>query len=129
MGGDGHFVDAVHVVEEIFDFGTEFGRQAVAGGVGDVDDGGSGLDYGLDHAGEIFIVGAAGVLGVKLHILHKPFGIAYGSDGALDDFLACGVEFVAYVRVGCADACVYTGMFGIFEGRRLPRGCRFRQRA
>ena len=73
MCGNGDFVDAVDMVDEIFYFFSELGGETVAGGVGNIYDSGSGLDYGLNDAGEIFIVSASGVFGIELHILDKTF--------------------------------------------------------
>ena len=116
MGGYGDAVDAVDVVDQIFDFGSKLGGEAVAGSVGDVDDGGTGAYYGLDHPCEIFVVGAAGVFGIELDVFYKAFGVSHGFDGTLEDLFACGVEFIAYVGVGSTDTGVYARMFGISEG-------------
>ena len=88
VGGYDYVVDAVDVLHEILYFLAEFPWQAVAGGVGDVDDRGPGLHYGLHDAGEIFVVGASGVFGVELHVFDERFRILHGCHGSLDDFLA-----------------------------------------
>ncbi len=115
VGGNDHLVDALHVVDQIFDLGTEFRGEAVAGGVGDVYDCGTGADNGFDHAGEIFIVGASGVFGVKLHVFHEFLGEGHGSDSAFENVVAGGVEFIFDVVVRGADTGVDAGAFGIFQ--------------
>ena len=89
--------------------------QAVAGGVGDVDDRCSCLYYRLYNAGEILIFGAACIFGIEFHIVDISSGIFHGGHGTLDNLLARGVEFVSDMRVRCADAGVYALVLGVFQ--------------
>ena len=76
--------DAAHVLHEVLDALAELVGQAVAGGVGDVHDGGAGLDNGLDDLGEERVISAACVLGVELHVLDVLLRVGDGGYGALD---------------------------------------------
>ena len=116
VGGEHSLVYPVHVLHQVFYLVPILLGQTVARGVGYVDYCGSGLDDGLHHTGEVFIVGAPGILGIELHILYISLGILHGGHGALDDFLAVGVEFVFDVRVARPDAGVYALVLGILEG-------------
>ena len=116
MGGDDGAVDAVDVVHEIFDFGSVFMREAISGGVGDVDHGGAGLDDGFYYAGQVFVVGAPGVLGIELYVFHVFLGILGGGDGLLQDVFAVGVELILDVVIARADAGVYSFALGILQG-------------
>ena len=103
------------MVHQILDLGAILGRQAVARGVGDVDHGGAGLDHGLDHLGQELVVRTAGILGVEFHVLDELPGILHGAHGPLQDLLTRGVELVADVRVGGADAGVDALVLGVLE--------------
>ena len=82
---------------------------AVAGGVRDVHDGGSGRHDRLDHPAEEVAVGARRVLGVELHVLHEAARELHGRHAALDGHVTADVELVVEVavrrrrcRCGCA---------------------------
>ena len=78
------------------------------------------LDYcgnnGFDHAGQVFVVGAACVLGIKFHVTHEVAGPFYGLDGPFKDLFLCGIEFAFYMEIGCSDASMDTGSFCEPEG-------------
>ena len=116
MGRNDGFVDAVHVFHQVADLGSVFIGQAVARRVGNVDHRGPGLDHGFDHTGEVFVLGAAGIFGIELHVLHVALGIFDGPHGPLDDLLAVGVELVADVAVRGADAGVDALVLGVLQG-------------
>ena len=113
MGGKDGFVNTVNVLHQIFYLLTIFTRQTIARRVGDVDHRGSCLDDGFHDAGKIFVVGAASILSIKLHIFHIALGVFDGGYGTLDDFLAGGIELIFYMAVRRSDASVYALMFGI----------------
>ena len=112
-GKDGAF--HIYVIHQIFDLCTINVRKTVTGCIGDVNHGCSGIYNSLHHARKIFVIGAAGVFGVKFHVVHKPAGIFHGFHGTLDNFFAVGVEFVFDVYIGCADSGVDAFAFGVFE--------------
>ena len=112
---DDDVLDADDVVRQALDAGTEGLGQAVAGGVGDVDHGGAGVDGGLDHADEEVLVGAAGVLGVELDVLDVLLCVGHAVAGALDALLLGDVELVAQVRGAHAQAGVDARALGILE--------------
>ena len=64
-------VDVGHVLDDAPDQGAELVRRGVAGGVGDVDHRRAGGDDGLQHPVEVLRIGATGILGVVLHVLHR----------------------------------------------------------
>ena len=116
VGGDNHPVYSGHVLFEVANLAAELVGQAIAGGVGYVDNGSPGLDDGLDHAGQVFVVGAACIFGIELNVLDILFGIFDRGDSALDNLLAGGVELVFDVVVRSAYAGVYTFVPGILQG-------------
>ena len=83
MAGDDGLIDIVDVVDEEGDLFAVLVREAVAGGIGDIDDGGAGGDDGFDHAGQVFVVGAAGVFGIEFHVIDEVLCPFYGLDGPL----------------------------------------------
>ena len=115
---DDDVLDADDVVRQALDAGAEGLGQAVAGGVGDVDHGGAGVDGGLDHADEEVLVGAAGVLGVELDVLDVLLCVGHAVAGALDALLLGDVELVAQVRGANAQAGVDARALGGFQGLR-----------
>ena len=109
-------VYVVHVLHEILDFAAVLFGQTVAGGIGDVYHRGSRLDDSLDHAGEILIVGAAGVFGVEFHILYIALGILHRRHSTLQYLFAVAVELVLDVLVAGAYTCVDALVAGVAEG-------------
>ena len=75
-------------------FCSVFLRQAVAGGVGYVHHSGTSLDDGFNHAGQILVVGTAGILAIELHVLHIFLGVFGGGNGAFQNLVFGGVEFI-----------------------------------
>ena len=101
----------------------------VAGGVGNVDDGGSGIDRGFDHFEQVRRIGAAGVFGVELDVVGVLARQFDGVDGHLQDLdsllgerlaVAFILEFADDVDVGCADAGVNARPLGF--GQRFAAG-------
>ena len=119
VGGDNRTVDAVDVLHEVTDFGTVFARQAIACGVGYIHDGGSCLDDSFYDTRQIFVVGASGVFGIELHVLHIAFGILHGSHGTFDNLLTRRVKLVADVAVAGSDA----GVNAFALGKLQCLGC------
>ena len=109
-------LDASHVVTQVLDLCAVFVGQAVAGRVGNVHHRGSRFDDGFHHAGQVFVVGAPGVFGVKFYVFDVAFGIFHGGHCALNDFLAGRVELVFDVAVAGADAGVYAFALGKLQG-------------
>ena len=107
---------AIDMLHQILDFLTIFLRQAITRRIRDVHHGGTGLDHGLHHAGQVFIVRASRIFGIELHILHITLGILHGSHGTFNDFLTVRIEFVFNMRVGSTDAGVNTFVFGFAQG-------------
>lgn len=63
---------------------AELPRHAEARGVGNVHDRRTGLDDGLEHAGQVLVRGTAGILGIKLNIVDILAGMAYGGNALID---------------------------------------------
>ncbi len=74
MRGEGSAFNTAYVFEQIAHFCPVLVRQAVARGVGDVEHGRACLDGDFEHPGQELVVGAAGVFGVKFHVLDEGFG-------------------------------------------------------
>ena len=108
VGGYRHVVDAVDMLHKILYLLAEFTRQTVAGSIGDIDYCGSGLDDGLHHSREVFVVGAPGVFRIELNVFYKRLGVFHAFDGPFKYFLRSGVELILYVIGRCAYARMYT---------------------
>ena len=115
MSGDYGLVDVRDIVAEIFDLRTIFRRKAIPGGIRNVDNGGPGIDNGLDHSRKVFIVSPSGILSIELHVVRELSRVTHRLHGALEDFLAVGVELVADMGVGRAYAGMDTAVLGIFQ--------------
>ena len=112
--GDDGLLYAVHMLDKIAYLGGILRRQAVPCSVRYVDDRRPGLNHGLHHAREVFVVGTAGVLGIELHILYIFLRIADSPHGTLEYLLAGRLELMAYMLVRSAD----TGMYPLVP--RVP---------
>ena len=112
-GEDGLF--QIDVINEVLYFGAVLVRETVARGVGDVDYGCPRVHHRLYHPRKVFVVGAAGVLGVELHVVHKTAGKFHRFHCTFDDLFAVGVELVFDVHVRCADTGMDPFAFGVFQ--------------
>ena len=83
MAGEDGLVDIGYVVDQVSDLFAVLIGEAIAGRIGDIDDSGAGGDHGFDHAGEVFVVGAAGVFGVEFDVADEVTGPFHGLDGAV----------------------------------------------
>ena len=109
---DRDVLDADDVVGDALDAATEVLGELVAGGVGDVDDGRARVDDRLDHALEERLVGAAGVLGVELHVIDVALGVLDAVHGALDALVLGDVELLVEVLRRHAEPGVDAGALG-----------------
>ena len=62
-------VDVRHLLADAADQAAVLLRHGVAGGVGNVDHGGAGIDHRLEHLEQVGGIGASGVFGVELHVV------------------------------------------------------------
>jgi hypothetical protein len=115
VGRDACILDAVNVIHQILDLGTILIRQAIAGGVRNVNYGSTCLDDSLYHASQILIVGTASVLSVELHILNILLGILDSSHGTLDDLLAVGIELIFDMAIAGTDTRMNSLMLSILQ--------------
>jgi len=113
--GDDGPIDIGNVIHKPGDLFAILIGEAVTGRVGDIDYCCAGGDHGLDHAGEVFIVGAAGVFGVEFDVADEVTSPFHGLDSALQDFFAGSVEFAFDVRVRGTDAGMNAGLTGVAE--------------
>ncbi|OPZ47731.1 MAG: hypothetical protein BWY95_01290 [Bacteroidetes bacterium ADurb.BinA104] len=68
----------INIFHQIAYLGAVFIRQTITRSIGYVYYGGAGTDNSLNHAGQIFVIGTAGILGIKFHIIHfLLYGIFY----------------------------------------------------
>ena len=116
MHGNRGVLDAADVLHQVLDALAEFVGQAVAGGIGDVDDRGTGLNDGLDDLSKEGIIGAAGVLCVELNVLDVGLRMLDGGNCALDALILGDAQLVMHMRGTHADARVDTGALGILQG-------------
>jgi len=116
MGRNDGFVDVADVFHQKFDLLSIYVGEAIAGGVWDIDHGGTRLDDGFDHFGQVDVVGAAGVFGVEFHVVHKFAGVLHTGDGSFQNVVLVGIEFVLDVVIGGSDTGVDTTALGILEG-------------
>ncbi len=63
MGGDGDVLDSLDASADGCDQFAEFRGDGIADGVGDVERGGAGFHYRIEHLAEKFRVGAGGIFG------------------------------------------------------------------
>ena len=119
VGRDDGLVDVGDVVLKVGDLGAVLARQTVTRRVGYVYDSGAGRDYGLHHAGQKLVLGAACILGVELHVIDETAGVLHRIDSLLDDRF--GGHAKLFVDVVCrgADTRMDTAAFG--ELQRLGR--------
>ena len=118
MAGNNGFVDIGDMVHEIGDFFAILMRQAIAGGIGNIDDCGAGFDNGFDHPGQVCIIGAAGVFGIKFHIVDKIFGPFNGLYCPFNDIFAIGIEFGFDMQIRSADSGMNSWVSCFFERLR-----------
>ena len=111
MGRDDGLVYVRNIIHEVFYLSSILRRKAVACGVGDINHCGTGLDDRLDDSCKIFIVSAACILCIELHIVNEPAGIFHCRYGTLKDFLLIGIELIfnmivrgAYSRMDSLEA-------------------------
>ena len=117
VDADGGFVDVRDAFGDGLDQLAPLFGDGVAGGVGDVDHGGAGGDHGFEHLEQILGVGATGIFGVELYVVHIALGELHGfhthaQDGGALLFERLAVAIVAelahHVDVGRADTGVDT---------------------
>ena len=116
MGGDNGVLYTSNMVAQILDLSAILSWKAVAGGVGNIDNCGTGLHNCLDHTGQILVLRTACILGIELHIIHKTTGILHSCHSTLDDLFTIAVELVLDVGVGGADTRMDTLALGVFQG-------------
>ena len=115
MDGDRGVFNAADVLHEVPDATAELVGEAVAGGVGDVHDGGARLDDRLDDLGQEGVIGTAGILGVELNVLDVGLGMLDGRNGTLDALVLGDAQLVMHMRGGNADAGVDARALGVLE--------------
>ena len=111
-------VDIRNIIYKKGDLFAEFFRETIAGGVGNIDHGGAGGNHSLHNLGQIFIIGTADILCIKLNIIHFITGILYSRNRTLYDFLTIRVEFIFDMIVGSADTGVNSFKFSEVQGIR-----------
>jgi len=116
MAGDDGFIDIGNVIDEEGNLFAVLVGEAIAGCIGDIDDGGAGGDHCFDDAGEVFVVGAAGVFGIEFDVADQVAGPFNGLYCPLEDLFAGGVKFGFYMRVGGADAGMDAWPAGVLKG-------------
>src|ERR1039458_1775773 len=118
-------LDARHILLEAANQRAVLFRHRIAGGVGDIDHGGSGGDDGSDHFKQVVRVGAPGVFGVELDVIGELARQFDGIDGHGEDraffFRQCFavpfiLELAADVNIRGADSGVDAGPPALRQG-------------
>ena len=115
VGRQNGLVDAVYVINQIFDLGSVFFRKAIPRSIRNIHHRSSSLDNGFHYPGQVFIVRTAGILRIKLYILYVPACILHCCHCPFDDFLTCRIEFISDMRIRCTDTGMDTLALGIFQ--------------
>ena len=120
MGADDGLFDALDVGLEVGDDLAVLVGQDVADGIGDVQRGGAGLDYGGKDLVEEGKLAAAGILRRELNVIGECTGIGYRLDGHPEDFVGAHSKLVLHVNGrGCderVDALARCGLEGLAGG-------------
>ena len=103
------------MVDQVFDLRAVFVGQAVARGVGDVDNGRARIDDTLDDLDEEIVVGATGVLSVELHVVHILLGIAHAVLRALEALVLGDAQLIVQMARAHAETGVDARTLGILE--------------
>ena len=120
MHRNNDLIDIFYVVNEIGNLVAVLVGQTVAGGVGDVDDGGASGYDGLDHLRQVGVFSTAGVFGIEFDIFHEFPGPFYGLYGSFEYLFAIGIEFAFDMEIRGADPRVDAWVAGFFQG--VPGG-------
>src|SRR5574344_14950 len=115
MSGKDRLVNAVDVVDKVFDLGAVLGRKTVSGGVRNIDHCRSGLDDGLNYLCKVFVVGAPCILRIEFNIFDILLRILDSSYRALENLFAGGIELVLDMRIRCAYSSMNPLVLGILE--------------
>src|SRR5208337_4921022 len=100
--GDGHFVDTGNFLTQRADELAVFLGHAVADGIGNVDGGGAGGDYGFDDLAEKWDVGTGGILGREFNVGAQRLGVPDGVACLLQALLSRDAQLVFQMNVrGC----------------------------
>lgn len=111
----GDVLNAAHVLHKIRDTAAELGGKRVPRGVRNVDDGRARIDDALDDLHEEIVVGATGVLGVKLHVVHVFLGIAHAVLRALEALVLGDAQLIVQVARAHAETGVDARTLGVLE--------------
>ena len=116
MGTDDGLVNIFHMIHQELDFLAELQGETVARRVRNVHYRGTSPDHRLYHLRQIFVVRAACILGIELHVIDKLSSILNRPHSSLDNVLAVAVELILDVPVAGADARMYTLTLSILQG-------------
>ena len=73
------------------------------------------LNNGFNHTGQILIIRTAGILRIKLYIIHKATGIFHCCYRTLDNLFTVRIKFILDMRIRCTDSCMDTFTLGKFQ--------------
>ena len=116
MGGDDCILDTFYILKQVFDFIPILPWKAITGCIRDIDHRGTGFNHGFHYAGQVHVVGSAGVFAVKFHIFHVLFGVFGGSNGPFQNFILCGIEFIFYMKFRSSNTGMNSFTLCKFEG-------------
>ena len=109
------FLNTRHMLHQIFDFRTVFRGQAIAGCIRNIHYSSPCLNNGFNHTGQILIIRTAGILRIKLYIIHKATGIFHCCYRTLDNLFTVRIKFILDMRIRCTDSCMDTFTLGKFQ--------------
>ena len=108
-------INAVYMINQIFNLCTIFGRQTVTRRIRYIHHCRSRFDNRFYHTCQIFIVRTSCILCIKFHIIHKTTCILHCCYRAFDNLFPIGVEFIFNMRVRSTYTCMDTFMLGEFQ--------------
>jgi len=99
VGRDGDVFDSVNAAANGCDQLSEFRRNGIADGVGNIERGGAGFNHRIEHSAEKIRIGARGIFGRKLHVIAQRFGKAHRIAGLRQALIAGDAQFVLQVNI------------------------------
>ena len=116
MHGDGNVLDAVNTLAQVLDARAKIPGHVISRGIGNVDDGRACLHRCLDDTDKELLIGATGVLGIELDIVHKVTGVLHGMNRTLDSLILGEMQLVAQMRGRNAQTGMDARVLGALKG-------------
>ena len=112
VGRNDCVIDAIYMVNQIFNLSTIFWRQTIACRIRYIHHRSSCFNNRFYHTCQIFIVRTPCILCIKLHIIHKTTCILHCCYRTFNNLFPIGIEFIFNMRIRSTDTCMDTFMLG-----------------